>query len=210
MEKMLYQLADIEKLEALTEIRFELVDGLVYPKESSTPLSEEQIDILLAENIDYQWILTHIPMSSIKHKKLISELQSLIYRHLSPTYCCYGEGAEVLVSKKYLSFRKPDITISLRQNELYEKDYLLNPISLIEVLSPSTEKKDLNEKKEEYLAIPSLQEYVLVSQDLPKIQQFLRKNKTEWTMRVYDSKDQSCIPTVGVEIKLGALYEGIL
>jgi Uma2 family endonuclease len=84
---------------------------------------------------------------------------------------------------------------------------LENPFSIIEVLSKSTQKKDQTEKKEEYQAIESLQEYVLISQDSYKIQQFLRQGKTSWISKVYDSKDQSCILTVGVKIKLKELYQ---
>jgi len=206
----MYQNKDIEKLEDLTELAFELIDGQVFAKESSFPLSDEQIAVLFSQNYTQEWLLNTIPMASINHKRLISELQSLIYTQLAPIYCCYGEGCEVEVNRKYISFRKPDITISVYSNEKYKNNLLTNPISVIEVLSPSTQEKDLNEKKEEYFKIASLQEYILVSQDLPKIRQFVRDNKNEWTMKIYDSKDQTCIMTVGVKISLEKLYNRIV
>jgi len=206
----MHTISDIERLENQTELHFELVNGLIYPKERSTPLSNNEISKILSENFDYQWFYNMIPMASIRHKQLISELQSMIYAQLNTVYRCYGEGAEVKVYRKYFSFRKPDITITLRQQECYEKNYLVNPVTLIEVLSPSTEHKDRHEKKEEYFAIESLQEYILVSQETPLIQQYIRENKTEWTMKVYDEISQTCVLTVGVEIHLGKLYYDIL
>ena len=206
----MYQNKDIEKLEDLTELAFELIDGQIFAKESSFPLSDEQIAVLFSQNYTQEWLLNTIPMASINHSKLISRIQRLIFLEMSKEYECYGEGFQVAVSKKYLSFRKPDISISVVKNEIFDGNSLLNPISVIEVLSPSTQEKDMNEKKEEYFKIASLQEYILVSQDLPKIRQFVRDNKNEWTMKIYDSKDQTCIMTVGVKISLEELYNGIV
>jgi len=206
----MYQNKDIEKLEDLTELAFELIDGQIFAKESSFPLSDEQIAVLFSQNYTQEWLLNTIPMASIKHSRLLAELQRLIQREISFDYRCYSEGLQVAVSKKYLSFRKPDISISVVKNEIFDGNSLLNPISVIEVLSPSTQEKDMNEKKEEYFKIASLQEYILVSQDLPKIRQFVRDNKNEWTMKIYDSKDQTCIMTVGVKISLEELYNGIV
>jgi len=206
----MYQNKDIEKLEDLTELAFELIDGQIFAKESSFPLSDEQIAVLFSQNYTQEWLLNTIPMASINHSKLISRIQRLIFLEMSKEYECYGEGFQKKKKKKYLSFRKPDISISVVKNEIFDGNSLLNPISVIEVLSPSTQEKDMNEKKEEYFKIASLQEYILVSQDLPKIRQFVRDNKNEWTMKIYDSKDQTCIMTVGVKISLEELYNGIV
>ncbi len=207
---MKYEIDTLEKLENLTELAFEFVAGEIYPKEGDLPLTKLQIETLLFQKFDYQWLKQNIPMVSIKHTKLISRLQRFIYAQISPTYECYGEGMQVKVSRNYFSFRKPDITISLIQTEEFEKSSLVNPLSIIEVLSPSTQHKDLNEKKEEYFQIPSLEEYILISQEEYKIQQFLRSGKTKWTMRVYDAQNQTCMMTVGVKIEMDKLYQGIL
>jgi hypothetical protein len=50
---------------------------------------------------------------------------------------------------------------------------------------------------------------VLVSQDCHKIEQFLRKGKTDWTVKVYTEKKESCILTVGVKISLEELYKNL-
>jgi len=202
---MKYEIDTLEKLENLTELAFEFVAGEIYPKEGDLPLTKLQIETLLFQKFDYQWLKQNIPMVSIKHTKLISRLQRFIYAQISPTYECYGEGMQVKVSRNYFSFRKPDITISLIQTEEFEKSSLVNPLSIIEVLSPSTQHKDLNEKK-----VPSLEEYILISQEEYKIQQFLRSGKTKWTMRVYDAQNQTCMMTVGVKIEMDKLYQGIL
>ena len=47
---------------------------------------------------------------------------------------------------------------------------------LVEVLSETTEEYDRGEKFAHYMRIPSLREYVLVSQDTPRIEVFRRLN----------------------------------
>ncbi|MDQ5767532.1 Uma2 family endonuclease [Thiothrix subterranea] len=44
-----------------------------------------------------------------------------------------------------------------------------NPILIVEVLSDGTERVDLKEKFDNYTSIPSLLEYVVVSQDVPLV-----------------------------------------
>jgi len=89
---MKYEIDTLEKLENLTELAFEFVAGEIYPKEGDLPLTKLQIETLLFQKFDYQWLKQNIPMASIKHTKLISCLQRFIYAQISPTYECYGEG----------------------------------------------------------------------------------------------------------------------
>lgn len=57
---------------------------------------------------------------------------------------------------------------------------LINPTILVEVLSDATEEYDRGEKFAHYMRIPSLREYVLVSQDHLKIEVFRRPERGHW------------------------------
>jgi Uma2 family endonuclease len=57
---------------------------------------------------------------------------------------------------------------------------LLNPTVLVEVLSETTEDYDRGEKFAHYMRIPSLREYVLVSQGTPRIEVFRRPERGHW------------------------------
>lgn len=67
----------------------------------------------------------------------------------------------------------PDITVVCGEaNIIHDKrDILLNPTLIIEVLSPSTEQHDRGSKFENYLTLDSLQEYLLIAQDRPHLEQ---------------------------------------
>lgn len=58
-----------------------------------------------------------------------------------------------------------------------------NPCLLAEVSSPSTEKFDRGEKLREYLAIPTLQVYLLVSQNSPHIEMYSRAGNEPWNFQ---------------------------
>jgi Uma2 family endonuclease len=209
-EKDTLMLDTAEKISALTDLRLEVMRGQIVPKESSEPMPQAIIDYILSPEFDIRHLLTiyDMPKTSINHREIIAKLTAIIYRQLNLSQYGIYVNDMVIKSKFFASFYVPDLTFTLVNNKVYDEDGALeNPFSVIEVLSKSTQKKDQTEKKEEYQAIESLQEYVLISQDSYKIQQFLRQGKTSWISKVYDSKDQTCILTVGIEIKLKELYQ---
>lgn len=108
-------------------------------------------------------------------------------------------------------FTYPDLTIMCGQPELHdeEKDVLLNPTVIIEVLSPSTEKWDRGGKFARYQSITSLQDYVLVSQEIPRVERFSRNDEL-WMLENSEGLDAILrLPSVGIEISLGEIYEDV-
>ena len=75
------------------------------------------------------------------------------------------------------TYRYPDIVVACGDIafEDAELDTLINPVLIVEVLSPTTETADRGEKFAHYRRLASLQEYLLVAQDAPRIEQFVRQ-----------------------------------
>jgi Uma2 family endonuclease len=205
----IYTPEDAEEVFARTECRMELVDGQIIPKEASEALDDELIAYILSEQFDFYAFqkLCPMPKTSYNHKMIIMQLKDIVAAQINLRLHQYFiNDMEIKVS--WTNFRIPDITFTLAKGRVYDQNgYLENPISIVEILSPSTEKKDQNEKKEEYQKIGSLQEYVLIAQDSYKITQYIREGKTKWIAKIYDSKDQTCVLTVGIKISLKKLYE---
>ena len=64
---------------------------------------------------------------------------------------------------------------------------LLNPRVVVEVLSPSTEAFDRGEKFRRYRAwLPTLTDYVLVTQDRPLIDHYHRQEDGTWVLRALE------------------------
>ena len=77
----------------------------------------------------------------------------------------------------------PDLSVvcGKRQTAKDDRDAITNPIVVVEVLSDSTEASDRGEKFLDYRHLPSLMEYVLVSQRAPRLEVF-RREGDHWTL----------------------------
>ena len=86
-------------------------------------------------------------------------------------------------------------------------DWCDNPLVLGEVLSPSTERVDRGEKFNAYIQIPTLQEYILIEQAMPRVELFRRAN--EWQREVLLAEDSLRLASVDFEIAVDALYRRV-
>jgi Uma2 family endonuclease len=88
-------------------------------------------------------------------------------------------------------------------------DTLQNPSVIVEVLSPTTEAYDRGEKFQHYRAIESLQEYVLVAQDRPLVERFVRHGEF-WQLLAVSGLDAALeLTSVGCTIPLREIYENV-
>jgi Uma2 family endonuclease len=85
---------------------------------------------------------------------------------------------------------------------------LLNPALIIEVLSPSTEDYDRITKWAHYRSIPSLLEYVLVSQDRMYVEQIRKQENGGWMRSELADLEQVLeLPSIGCRLPLTEIYE---
>ncbi|HEY0078039.1 MAG TPA: Uma2 family endonuclease [Pyrinomonadaceae bacterium] len=89
-----------------------------------------------------------------------------------------------------------------------ERDVVLNPVLIVEVLSESTAGFDRGKKFLSYQQIPSLQEYLLVSQDEFLIEHYLRQGDENWLYtKVSGLEGRVLLPSVECELGLAAVYD---
>ncbi|MBC6937727.1 MAG: Uma2 family endonuclease [Chloroflexi bacterium] len=90
-----------------------------------------------------------------------------------------------------------------------ERDTLLNPTVIIEVLSPSTEKYDRGKKFQHYRTMESLQEYLLIAQDSVHIEHYVRQGE-QWVLTDFASLDAIVmLPSVDCTLALSDVYEKV-
>lgn len=110
------------------------------------------------------------------------------------------------------NYTYPDVVVYCRDAEFEDAklDILKNPVVIIEILSDSTEAFDRGDKFEYYKAIPSLQEYILVSQKKHWVGQFTRKDSGKWEYGSYQSMDQVLkMESIDCELPLSEIYWGV-
>lgn len=106
----------------------------------------------------------------------------------------------------------PDIVIICGQPvfEDEDRDTLLNPQIIVEVLSDSTQKYDRGRKFKNYMRIPSLREYVLVEQDEISIDRYERQANGNWTLTPFlESAADFEFATIPVRIPMADIYRGV-
>ena len=88
-------------------------------------------------------------------------------------------------------------------------DTVTNPIVVIEVLSESTKNYDRGQKFENYRAIPSLMEYVTVSQDKMHVEIHTRQPDNSWLLKEFNQSGPVKLQSIGLELQLADIYQGI-
>ena len=84
----------------------------------------------------------------------------------------------------------------------------MNPTIIAEVLSPGTEAYDRGEKFDAYKTISTLQQYVLVAQDRPRVEVFTRQ-QDGWFLRTWDGLEAHPeLSSVNVTVPLSEIFDG--
>jgi len=106
----------------------------------------------------------------------------------------------------------PDLSVACGELILEDEhgDTLLNPTLLVEVLSPSTERYDRGAKFAHYQRIESLKEYVLISQDRPRVEHYVKQADGSWNYTAADGLAESInLPSIECSLDLSAVYENV-
>lgn len=90
------------------------------------------------------------------------------------------------------------------------KDTATNPVVVFEVLSASTEAYDRGRKAENYRSIPSVQAYVLLSQDDAHVEAYERQSDGTWKLSEWHGLEASLhVACIETSIPLQELYERV-
>lgn len=150
--------------------------------------------------------------ASRKHNQITMALSFLLYGYLRGKDCEVN-GGEMLVKIEAVDvLTYPDFSVFCGDPDFADNSIatLLNPILIIEVLSPSTESYDRGKKFQYYRELPSLQEYVLVSQESARIERFVRKSDNVWELTDASGlHDDITLTTIDYKLSLADVYENV-
>ncbi|HLX11152.1 MAG TPA: Uma2 family endonuclease [Thermoanaerobaculia bacterium] len=150
--------------------------------------------------------------ASLRHNDIVTNLVLAIGNQLRGGSCrVYSSDLRVLVSVTGL-YTYPDIVVVCGEPILTDKhfDTLTNPTVLIEVLSPSTAAYDRGTKLEHYRSLESLRECLFVSQDQPKVEQYIRQeDRKKWLLTEVTELTASVVmPSIGCQVAMSEIYVG--
>lgn len=122
--------------------------------------------------------------ASRNHNLIVANLIAELHSQLKQRACTvFPSDLRIKISATGL-YTYPDVSVVCGETWFDDshQDTLLNPTLIIEVLSPSTEHYDRGRKFQHYRQIPSLREYLLVSQDPYHIEHYSRQAANQWLL----------------------------
>ena len=104
-------------------------------------------------------------------------------------------------------FYYPDLMVACARDDV-DKYFLRYPKLIVEILSPSTEQIDRREKRFNYRLIPTLEEYVLISQDAFELTSYARADN--WTQHLTVGADAVFeFRSIGLTLPVSQIYERV-
>ena len=145
-----------------------------------------------------------------KHNLISSNVTISLGTQLREAPCeVYANDMKVQADKAR-QFSYPDVVIVCGEPQFRdnEDDVLQNPVVIVEVLSPSTEAFDRGEKFLRYRQLESLQEYLLVTQNERRVEQFTKQADGSW--RMTDTTEGSLtLESVGCTLSFDDIYSKV-
>jgi Uma2 family endonuclease len=168
-------------------------------------LSLDRVAERKSEYLDGQMVA--MSGGSRDHSRIKLDLAWLVRGQLDDTACePFGSDLRVRVDADRYAY--PDLSVVCGESRFEDEhsDILINPTLIVEVLSPSTEALDRGEKWGRYRRMPSLRQYVLISQDRPLVEVFTRAGDV-WTFHDTRGLDAEIrMEAIGVVLRLADLY----
>lgn len=149
---------------------------------------------------------------SLQHARIGGNIFLSLGAQLKGKGCQPFNGEISIKTPQLPPYRYPDVSV-VCDDPIIEKiegfDVLVNPIVVIEVLSPGTASLDRNQKRAAYQAIPSVQEVLLISQEAPFVTRYLRQNEA-WTREDVGGLGGLIeLPSIACRMALNEIYEGV-
>jgi Uma2 family endonuclease len=185
---------------------------------------EEYLALVRESEERYEYLDGHVYAmagESPEHSDICSNLVSILHPQLRGTPCrVWSKDTKVRSGPEPRTrratkglFSYPDLVVVCGAPQFHDayRDVLLNPTVIIEVLSPSTEAFDRGEKFWRYRTwLPTLSNYLLVSQALPLIEHYVRQANDTWNLSTASTLEESVsLAPIACTLRLSEVYDRI-
>lgn len=178
--------AEYLEFERESDIRHEFIDGEVYAMAGASP----------------------------RHNRIVRNLTVALFDHLDSHNCeSFGENQRIALEKaKNRDYLYPDTSVVCGEATFTDDNpqALTNPQLIIEVLSPTTAKFDLDEKFALYRQLDTFREYVLVWQDKAKIARYHLNDNNIWEFTDVTGLDSHInLKSIDYDLSLADVYQRV-
>jgi len=141
--------------------------------------------------------------ASANHIRITTNFSGEFRSHLKGKPCeVFMTDMKIKVGKDYFY---PDVAVVCHHAN--NQGLTDSPLLVVEVLSQATRKHDLSTKRLRYLNLPSLQEYVLVEQEVVRVTVLRKKNA--WKAEEYSFGDTIAFDSIGLTLAIEEVYDRV-
>lgn len=145
--------------------------------------------------------------ASDRHGLVAMAIGSRLFSHVAEPCQVFMVDMKVRIKqKRSTKFYYPDVVVSCAEDDR-ASHFREKPVLIVEVLSPSTDRIDRFEKFDSYTSMPTLIEYVLANQDVPRVDVFRRS--TAWQGESYLLGSSFTLESVGLAMAVDEIYRRV-
>jgi Uma2 family endonuclease len=128
-----------------------------------------------------------------------------------------GHKCEIYVNDMRVQMKNnricyPDVVIVNNEPVFTDQnfDVLLNPTVVVEIFSTSTNSSNKTNKLENYLAMDSIRECLLIKEDEMRVEHYAKQNAKQWIYRIYNERDDVIsLESINIKLSLAEIYAQI-
>ena len=159
----------------------------------------------------YNGKLYQMAGGTIPHNRISRNILTTLDNTLPEHFEAFGSDQKIFLPK-YDFYVYPDAVVvagtPIESDQIASA--IINPILIIEVLSPSTESYDKGNKYIQYQSLPTFKEYVLIRQDKPEIQTSFREATDLWRSREFAGLgNELYLRSVDLKIPITKIYKKV-
>lgn len=143
--------------------------------------------------------------ASFNHNLIVTNVVRALSNHLQNTQCATLSSDMKLKAGK--NYYYPDVLV-VCDRRADEINFVSSPRIVVEVVSKSTRKMDTSRKLIHYLNIASLEDYLLVEQDIVMVTVFSKSH--EWRPRYFCFGDTITLDSIDMTLSVDAIYNQVI
>ncbi len=175
---------------------------------------EEYFEISAKSEIRYEYEhgeLVGIGRTSDTHSELMINISSMIKSKIKGKGCKVYAETVSLEAEEANSYYLPDVMLTCDPRDHADRNMKRYPSLVAEILSPESFQRDREDKFQGYLKMPSLQYYLIVSQNKVRVEVFGKmKDGPGWNFHYFESlEDVIQLDQLDIDIKVADIYEDV-
>jgi Uma2 family endonuclease len=148
--------------------------------------------------------------ASDAHVTIAGNLFALLRNHVRGSGCrVYMSDMKAKIETANI-FYYPDVMVTCDARDKNLTNHKKYPCLIVEVLSDSTEAFDRGDKFANYQQLPTLQEYVVISQKRQRVECFRRNAEGLWVLESYNPGSEVHLESIDFRTRIENLYEDVV